>query len=98
MTRRGLRELATIQGLRRSRLPQRREQAVGELARLEHERTRLQRELEIWRQNQARTEERLHRCEARVAQIQQALGDQPAAPSSAPQPRSSAWDDLTFEY
>ena len=41
----GMRNIPTIQGLRHRSLPTTREQTVAELARLEHEKVRLKREL-----------------------------------------------------
>jgi hypothetical protein len=68
---RGMRDIPTIQGLRHRGLPTTREQAVAEIARMEHERARLQRELEIWLSNQEKTQSRLRQVEERLACLQE---------------------------
>ncbi len=74
---RGMRDIPTIQGLRHRSLPTSREQTVAEVARLEHEKSRLKRELNLWIGHQKRTESQLQQVEERLAVLQQIL-DQPA--------------------
>ncbi|MBU0493738.1 MAG: hypothetical protein KKA73_04485 [Chloroflexi bacterium] len=81
---RGMRDIPTIQGLRNRATPVTREQAVTELARLEHEKARLQRELNTWIVNQEKTEERLRQLEERLSLVQQILGPPAAAGSARP--------------
>jgi septal ring factor EnvC (AmiA/AmiB activator) len=88
---RGLRNIRTVQGLTRRDKAGSREQAVAEMARLEHEKARIQREIDVWQQNLRRTEEQFQRVEARLAVVRQAiaesdaqLGQHPAAPAPAP--------------
>jgi len=50
-------------------VPERREQIVAEQAHLEHERSRLRRELDMWRENVRKTAERLQAVEARMARL-----------------------------
>jgi chromosome segregation ATPase len=64
---RTMRDIPTIQGLKNQATPTTREQAITELARLEHELSRLKRELEMWTANQNKTAERIHRVEHRLA-------------------------------
>jgi chromosome segregation ATPase len=78
---RGMRDIPTIQGLRHRAVPANREQAVSELARLEHEKARLERELKMWASNQQKTESRLQQVEARLALLEQVLNP-PAADGS----------------
>ena len=83
---RGMRNIPTIQGLRHRSLPTTREQVVAELARLEHEKVRLKRELNLWIDHQKRTEGQLQRVEERLAILQeimdQTADDDSAKPSS----------------
>jgi hypothetical protein len=70
---RGMRDIPTIQGLRNRSLPASREQAVAEVARMEHEKARLERELAIWLGNQRNTEKRLLQVEERLVSLEQIL-------------------------
>lgn len=70
---RGMRDMTTIQGLRHKVLPKNREQAVTELARLEHEKARLECEIAMWVGNQRRTEARLHNINQRLALLETML-------------------------
>ena len=63
---RGMRELMTIQGLAGRTVPDSREQIMAEQARLEHERARLQRELDMWQENARKTAIRLQTDEHRI--------------------------------
>ncbi len=78
----GMRDIPTIQGLRHRSVPTTREQAVTELARLEHEKARLERELNIWVSNQQKTAGRLQQVEERLALLEQILNP-PAADDTA---------------
>jgi len=108
----GMRDIPTIQGLSRRSVPETRPQAATELARLEHEEARLQRELKMWLDNQKKTEERLQQVRERLALVQQIL-DLPAAGDSkkpARVRRSPAekadggegevqgWQEISLEY
>ncbi len=106
----GLREIKTAQGIPGRASGSSREQAVAELARLEHERARLQRELNVWRQNQQRTDDQLRRVEERLSTLQGVLAEEPdATPRPAPRrpaPRpatndddpNSSWSSVALEY
>ena len=52
----GLRDIPTMQGLHQRKPPASREEIVAEQARLEHEKARLERELEHWISYQRKTE------------------------------------------
>jgi len=108
----GMREIPTIQGLNSRSVPDNRQQAATELTRLEHEKARLERNLEMWINNQKRTEGRLREVEERVALVQQVLAP-PAADGSTEcvQARQSlraegngsegevqGWREITLEY
>jgi hypothetical protein len=109
---RGMRDIPTIQGLRHRAVPATREQVVAEVARLEHEKARLQRERDIWLSNQKKTEGRLDQVEERLQRLQQML-DPPAdsGPAKRQVRRSQAkpaddedesetntWREISLEY
>jgi septal ring factor EnvC (AmiA/AmiB activator) len=71
----GMRNIPTIQALRHRSLPTTREQAVAEVARLEHEKARLNRELNLWIDHQKRTEGQLEQVEERLTILQQILDE-----------------------
>ncbi len=77
-----MRDIPTIQGLRHHSMPKTREQVVTDLASLEREKARLGRELNIWVDNQKKTEDRLRQVDERLALLQQII-DPPAADGSA---------------
>lgn len=79
----GLRDLRTPRTSSRNTQGGSREQAVAELARLEHEKARLNRELDVWRRNMQRTTGQLEQVEARLA----ALREQIEGPDEQPAPR-----------
>ncbi|MBL7201506.1 MAG: hypothetical protein ISS56_15310 [Anaerolineae bacterium] len=89
---RGMRDIPTIQGLRHRSLPTTREQTVAAIARLEHEKARLQREVTVWNRNRKRTEGQLQGVEERLALLQQALDppDPTGAPRRTQAPRPTA--------
>ena len=76
---RGMRDIPTIQGNSSRSVPPTREQVVTELAHLEHEKARLERELRIWSSNQQKTVDRLQRLEGRLAILQQQALNPPSA-------------------
>ncbi len=103
----GIRDIPTIQGLRSRSVPDTRPQAATELARLEHEKARLERELRVWILNQKRTEGRLRRVEERLAHVQQVVVP-PAADGGAKRARvrqspaektdAQSWREIPLEY
>ena len=64
-----MRDIPTNYGLNNRSLPKTREQAVTELARLEHEKSRLERELKIWTENQQQTQTRIEQVTERLALV-----------------------------
>ena len=84
---RGMRNIPTIQGLRHRSLPTTREQTVGELARLEHEKARLNRELKLWMDHQKRTEGQLQQVEERLTILQQMMDQTADDDSTKPSAR-----------
>lgn len=71
----GMRNIPTIQGLRNRTVPATREQIMSELARLEHEKARLERELNMWLANQKKTQDRIQQVQERVNLLQHLLED-----------------------
>ncbi|MBI4758053.1 MAG: hypothetical protein HY783_03490 [Chloroflexi bacterium] len=107
-----MRDIPTIQRLHNRSVPTTREQAVTELAHLEHEKARLERELNIWSINQKKTESRIQQVEGRLALLQRVL-DPPAAdgPTKCAKVRQSptekansgegeaqGWREIPLEY
>jgi chromosome segregation ATPase len=70
-----MRDIPTIQGLRNRAVPSTREQIVSELARMEHEKARLERELNIWQSNAKRTEGRILQVQDRLALLRNVLDE-----------------------
>ncbi len=108
---RGMRDIPTIQGVHHHSLPGTREQTVAEIARLEHEKARLEREMGIWSDNQARTEKRIRQVEERLASLQEILDPQPSKAAKRRNGRrersdgdagdddqSKGWDAVSLEY
>jgi len=81
---RGMRDIPTIQGLSSRSVPDTRPQAATELARLEPEKARLERELKMWVNNQKKTEDRLRQVEERLALVRQVLIPPDAEGSTKP--------------
>jgi len=98
----GIRQIRTAprNGLRHA--PGSREQAVSELARLEHERARLDRTLQIWIANQQQVSAQLDEVHARIALIQRTLQPAAAPPPNAalptPDKHIPAWNAVQLEY
>ena len=106
---RGMRDVPTIQGSRKRSLSATREQAVTELARLEHEKARLERELGIWLANEKKTSWRLARVDEQLAVLQHILSpvtvksaDEKRRPHPSPDedaPRADqSWQEIKLEY
>jgi chromosome segregation ATPase len=101
----GMREIKTARGIAGRAGASSHEQARTELTWLEHERARLQRELEVWRQNGQRVEGQLQRVEARLAELRTLTAEgapppRPAQPSRRPERDEPApgWSLFTLEY
>jgi len=103
-----MRELMTIQGIAGRSVPDSREQIVAEQSRLEHERARLRRELEMWQGNMEKTAQRLQGVEDRMAllrrTIEPMLEPEPAAATerraarqAEPDP-ATEWHEVVLEY
>lgn len=109
---RGMRDIPTIQGLSRRAVPNTRPQAATEMARLEHEKARLERELRIWIHSQKRTEDRLRRVEERLARVRKVLGPLaaegpaersrirrlPTGEADRGEGEAQSWQEIPLEY
>ena len=108
---RGMRDVPTLQGSRKRSLSVTREQAVTELARLEHEKARLERELGIWQANEKKTSRRLARIDEQLTVLQHILSPVPVKEEGAvekrrtrPSPDAGApradqgWQEIKLEY
>jgi hypothetical protein len=83
---RGMRDIPTQFGLAKRSKPNSRDEAITEMARLEHEKARLEREMALWLENQKRTQTRLDGVKSRLAILQGIVEE------SAGQPRTQAAD------
>jgi len=79
----GLRNIPTTQGLAHRAVPSNREQTVNELARQEHARAGLQRELNLWLGKKEQTEQRLQAVQERIKTLEQSLYESLAGHSRA---------------
>lgn len=80
MKAKGIRDIPTLQLLSKRKLFSTREQAASDIARLEHDKARLERELKLWTTKQAQTEKRLAQVQQQLGMLQQVLnesGDKP---------------------
>jgi len=106
-----MRELMTIQGIAGRSVPDSREQIVAEQSRLEHERARLRRELEMWQENGRKTAARLQAAEDRMALLRRTLEpilnadtaadttERRPARQAEPEPEpSTVWHEVVLEY
>jgi septal ring factor EnvC (AmiA/AmiB activator) len=108
----GMRDIPTIQGLSSRSVPDTKPQAATELARLEHEKARLERELNIWIANQKKTEDRLRQVEERLALVRQVLDPtaaggstkrakvrrSPAGKTDSGEEEAQGWREIPLEY
>jgi len=107
---RGMRELMTIQSLAGRTVPDSREQIVAEQARLEHERSRLRRELDMWQENARKTAGRLQTVEDRMTLLRRTIEpiidaeqaeetERHPARSTGPESEpSTTWHEVVLEY
>lgn len=103
-----MRDVQTLAGQAHRAVTGTRAQAVSELAYLEHEKERLERELNVWTCNQKKAESRLQALHQRIAMLQGVLEVQPSAerraqrakeeaPDTSQEPESS-WRKISLEY
>ena len=103
---RGLREISTPAGFESRPVPRTRAQVVGELAYLEREKARLERELDLWAANLNRTESRLRSAMDRIALLKRSLDGSPLESDESEGesakaddgPCEESWRKVTLEY
>lgn len=111
MRTRGMRDIPTAFGLAKRTKPNSRDEAITEMARLEHEKARLEREMALWAENQKRTEKHLQRVRERLAMLEQIVANRASerAPEPAVKPDAGAdqpegeataekWATIKLEY
>ena len=107
MRTRGMREIPTAFGLAKRSTPNSRDEAITEMARLEHEKARLEREMALWVENQKRTEKHLQRVRERLAMLEPIVMNRPLEPAVKPAPNGQhsqaesapeTWDTIKLEY
>ena len=103
----GMHDIPTTQSLSSRSIPATRDKIMTQLARMEQERGRLGRELDMWIGKQKETEERLQHVRQRIELLQQALdklsadekrrdsGTQRAANDGR---KAKGWQEITLEY
>ena len=90
----GMRDVATAQTLINRSIPASRAQIVAQLARMEHEQARLERELNTWAGKQQQTQWRLQKLREHTALLQHALDTSPER-RQRPSPERSGKPDNT---
>ena len=100
---RNMRDIPTIQGLKNRTVPDSREQIMSELARLEHEKARIDREISVWVGNQKKAQIRAMEVYDRIAILQGLIKE--LAPRSSnglgdekEESKSSEFREVKFEY
>lgn len=97
---RGLKDISTRHALLNRQVPRTRAQAAFELALLENEKTKLQRERGIWVANQQQTEARLHLAQERSVVLRRLLDEEKSGRKPVKKRRKPAptWRSVTLEY
>ncbi len=103
----GMRDIPTVQGVTRRVKPRTREEAVTELARLEHEQARLERIERLWLESRKQAEEQLQKVKERILVVRESLYGPPANPHRAAakaesgensEPENKTWQHVSLEY
>ena len=98
---RGMQDVPTAQTLINRSVPASRVQIVAQLARMEHEKVRLERELSVWVGKQKKTERRLQQARKHIELLQGALdklsADRRSAAADAGQD-AGTWLEIPLEY
>ncbi len=103
----GMHDIPTAQSLSSRSILASRAKIVPQLARMEQERARLERELDMWVGKQLQTEGRLQQVRQRIELLQRALDELPAdeerrdsgTQATADDGRKAkGWQEITLEY
>lgn len=89
----GIHDIPTAQSLINRSIPATRDKIMTQLARMEQERARLERELDVWDGKQQQTEARLQQVRQHIELLQQALDKSPAAEGRRDSGTQRAADD-----
>jgi hypothetical protein len=106
MIARGAREIRGVHSLRKRAGPRSRAQVVAELAYLEHERAKLERESDLWCGNHEKAQVKLRLAHDRMDSLRSMLDEQVSRGSSRPahgrplghRDAASKWREMTLEY
>jgi hypothetical protein len=103
----GLHHIPTAQSLINRSIPASRAEVVAQLARMEHEKGRLERELNVWVGKQQQTEGRLQQVQQHIELLQGTLEEPPTGEgprgSSTQQTanderKAPGWREISLEY
>ncbi len=103
---RSMRDIPTNQSLKNHAIPQSRDQLISEYARLEYQKSRLERELNVWMKNLKKTEDRIRNVQERLSLIQNLINDIPGnrqppnfqSPSDGKSEKSAGFKEISIEY
>ena len=98
---RGMQDVPTAQTLINRSVPASRVQIVAQLARMEHEKVRLERELSVWVGKQKETEGRLQQARQHIELLQGALDKSSAdhpSPMADDVQEAETWREIPLEY
>jgi hypothetical protein len=107
MNAKGMHDIASAQTLINRSVPATRAQVMAQLARMEYERARLERELALWAGKRERTQSRLGKVQQHIGLLQQALDQAPGnaqGPIAETAPREGygrkgpTWREISVEY
>ena len=98
----GIRDILSINSFVRRATPRTRAQVAAELARLEHEKERFERELELRRQTEARLQLTQERIKFLVTVLEDLPGSSDETPAAEPPTNNGRetknWSEVTIEY
>lgn len=93
----GMHDIATGQNIINGSIRATRAQRVAQLARLEHEKKQLERELDKWIANKKQSESRLRMVQSRIVLLKQSLDDEPPEKREK-EHRQRTWREVRLEY
>jgi len=103
----GMHDIPTAQSLISRSIPASRAKIMTQLARMEQERERLERESNVWGDKQQQSEGRLQQVLQRIELLQQALDELPAdeerkdgggQPTAGEERKVKSWREIPLEY
>jgi len=103
----GMHDILTAQSLINRSMPATRAEMVAQLARMEHEKARLERELNVWVGKQKETEGRLQQVRKHIELLKRALDESPAEEerrdsggqrAAGEERKAKGWQEIPLEY